>query len=224
MKKLLVPFLFFLSITLDANVRNNSAALHQLVYEIRDPETNRERFRTCLETIGEYVALDVLQELQKEEREVYTLTQAYASHSICCEDPVLVTILRAGVPLMLGVQKVFPEPDVGFIGMARNEETLEAKTDYLALPDMKDRCVILTDTMVATGGSIIEAIKIIEKDAPKEIILLCAISAEAGIAKILEHNPNVKVYSAATDPVLNENGYIVPGLGDAGDRSYGEKR
>jgi len=223
MKKLLIPFLFFLSITVHAEVLNNSVVLHQLIYEIRDPETKRERFRTCLETIGEYVALEVMQDLQTHRKEVYTVTGANASHLFCGVDPVLVTILRAGVPLMLGVQKVFPEADVGFIGMARNEETLEAKTDYVALPKMKGRCVILTDTMVATGGSIIEAIKIIESQEPKEIILLCAISAEDGVARIREYNPSIQIYSAATDPLLNERGFIVPGLGDAGDRSYGEK-
>lgn len=224
MKKFLLLSLFVSSISLSAEVLNDSRALSQLVYEIRDPETNRERFRTCLEKIGEYVALDVLQTMNTEEREVFTLTDATARHSLCCEEPVLVTILRAGMPLLLGVQKVFPESDFGFLAMSRNEETLKAKTDYIALPDIKGKCVIIADTMLATGGSILDAIKIIEPYGPREIILVCAISAEDGIQRVLDYNPKIRIYSAATDPTLNERGFIVPGLGDAGDRSYGEKR
>jgi len=223
MKRLLFLSLFVYSVSLSADVLNDSRALSQLVYEIRDPETNRERFRACLEKIGEYVALDVLQTMNVEEREVFTLTDATACHFLCNEEPVLVTILRAGMPLLLGVQKVFPEADVGFIAMSRNEETLKAKTDYIALPNLKDKCVIIADTMLATGGSILDAIKIIEPYHPREIILINAIAAQDGIQRVLDYNPKIRIYSAAIDPTLNEKGFIVPGLGDAGDRSYGEK-
>ncbi|NNM43970.1 MAG: uracil phosphoribosyltransferase [Chlamydiae bacterium] len=146
-----------------------------------------------------------------------------ASHALCAEKPVLITILRAGLPLCYGVHKIFSDSEVGYLGMARNEETLQPKTDYIAIPNVRDKCVIIIDTMIATGGSILDAIRIVEKQGPKKIIVIGAIAAEAGIAKIVEYNPNIKIYAAAIDPQLNEKGYIIPGLGDAGDRCYGQK-
>ncbi len=207
-----------------SGIWKDSLALEQLVYEIRDPQTDAKNFRRCLIKIGEYLAVDVMHELNTKEVEVQTLTGITASHTLCAEQPVLITILRAGMPLCLGVQKIFPDAEVGFFAMARNEETLKADTAYIALPDLKDKCVILVDTMIATGGSIIDAIKIVEKSNPRKIIVLGAIAAEPGIARIRAYYPNVKIYAAATDPVLNERGYIMPGLGDAGDRSYGLKK
>ncbi len=199
-------------------------SLSQLTFEIRDPQTKAPRFRECLEKIGEYLALDVINSLPTKEVEVRTLTGGIATHSLISEPPVLVTILRAGLPLNDGVHKVFPDAEVGFMAMSRNEETLKAETSYIALPAIKDRCVIITDTMLATGGSLLEAIKIVETRSPKKIIILAAIASEAGIAKILKSHPNIEIYSAAIDPLLNEKGYIVPGLGDAGDRCFGLKK
>ncbi|HSX26489.1 MAG TPA: uracil phosphoribosyltransferase [Chlamydiales bacterium] len=199
-------------------------ALNQLVYEIRNPQTMSKDFRTCVEKIGEYLAMDVYEHLKSKEVELTTLTGGVATHSICVEDPVLVALLRGGLPLCLGAQKIFPYADVGFIGIARNEETLQPKTDYVAIPDVQDRTVIIIDTMIATGGSMLDAIKTIQKGKPRKIILLAGISAESGIERILEYSSDVQIFSAAIDPLLNHKGYIVPGLGDAGDRSYGFKR
>ena len=198
-------------------------ALNQLVYEIRHPQTEPGRFRKALETIGEYLAIDVLEELGTEETSVKTLTGADATHTLVVETPVLVTILRAGLPLNAGVHKVFPNSEVGFIAMARNEETLKADVSYVALPELKNRTLILTDTMLATGGSLLDAIKIVEKYEPANIYVITAIASKPGIDRIMQHNPKIKIFSAATDPSLNEHGYIIPGLGDAGDRSFGKK-
>jgi uracil phosphoribosyltransferase len=205
------------------DILNDRLALSHLVHEIRDPNTDRKHFRTALEKIGEYLALEVLQDLNTKNVEIQTLTGAKAAHILCDEDPVLITILRGGIPLMLGMQEVFPNSEAGFLGMARNEETLQAAISYIGIPNVKDKCVIIADTMLATGGSMLDAIKIVEKQGPKQIILVSAIAAKDGIARILDYNPGIKVYAAATDPKLNEKGYIIPGLGDAGDRSYGMK-
>lgn len=205
-------------------ILNDRRALSQLVHQIRDPQTDRKQFRACLGKIGEYLALEVLEELNTKNVEIQTLTGATAIHVLCNEDPVLITILRGGIPLLIGVQEIFPNSEVGFLGMARDEETLEAKTSYIGIPDVKNKTVIIADTMVATGGSMIDALKIIERYGPKEIIVICAVAAKDGIARILEHNPNVKIFAAVTDPKLNEKGYIVPGLGDAGDRAFGTKQ
>jgi uracil phosphoribosyltransferase len=207
-----------------AGVMNDKSALHQWVFEIRDPKTEPQEFRNCLTKIGEYLAYEVMGDLGAKEASVETLTGAVASHRLRTEKPVLVTILRAGIPLLQGVQQVFPEAEVGFLGMARNEETLEPKTDYVALPEMKGKTVILVDTMLATGGSFLDAIRIVEELGAKRIFVLCAIASQAGIERVLKHNGSIEIYPAAIDPTLNDRGYIVPGLGDAGDRSYGRKR
>lgn len=198
-------------------------AIDQLVYEIRDPKTESAHFRQSLEKIGEYLALDILEELPTEQVQIETLTGEKASHNIAKETPVLITILRAGLPLNAGIQKVFSKANVGFLAMSRDEETLKAKVDYIGIPDVKDKIVIISDTMIATGGSLIDAIQIIEKYAPKQIFIVAAIACEPGIARITQHNPTIKVFAAAIDPALNHKGYIIPGLGDAGDRAYGNK-
>ncbi len=198
-------------------------ALSQLIYEIRNPQTGSARFRQALETIGEYLALNVLEELNTQETSVQTLTGVEAKHHLVDETPVLVTILRAGLPLNAGVHKVFPNAEVGFFAMSRNEETLKAKIDYIALPYLENRFVILSDTMLATGGSLLDAIQVIEQHGPKKIFVITAIASEYGIARIFQYYPNIKIFSAAIDPHLNDKGYILPGLGDAGDRCYGNK-
>ncbi len=198
-------------------------AIHQLIYEIRNPQTVAPAFRNALEKIGEYLALQALEELEKKEAAVQTLTGATATHQLVADHPVLVTILRAGLPLNAGVQKVFPHSEVGFLAMSRDEETLQARTDYVALPKLKDQTVILVDTMLATGGSLLDAIRYIEPYQPKQIWIISAIAAEPGVARILSHDPAIKIFAGTIDPILNDKGYIVPGLGDAGDRCYGRK-
>lgn len=198
-------------------------ALHQLVYEMRNPQTDQKHFRDALEKIGEYLALDILEELNSEEAEIETLTGAIAKHPLLIEKPALVTILRAGLPLNAGIHKIFPNSEVGFFAMSRDEETLKAKIDYISLPNLENRSVILSDTMLATGGSLLDAIQIIEQYHPKRIFVVAAIASEPGIARLLEYDPSIKIFAAAVDPMLNSKGYIIPGLGDAGDRAYGEK-
>lgn len=198
-------------------------ALQRLIYEVRDPKTESEKFRDNLTKIGEYLAFQAIPELPTKQIQVNTLTGATAVHELCSEEPVLVTILRAGLPLCAGVQKVFPKSEVGFIAMSRNEETLKAKVEYIALPEMKDKTVIMVDTMIATAGSMLDAIKIIEQRNPRKILVIGAMASNYGISAILAHNANIKIFAAVVDPLLNEKGYIVPGLGDAGDRSFGKK-
>lgn len=206
-----------------ATLFGQSQALSQLVYEIRNPSTDSFHFRQALEKIGEHLAREVLEELDTKETAIQTLTGVEAKHTLVDEMPILVTILRAGLPLNAGVQKVFPNAEVGFLAMARNEETLKASVDYVALPDLKDRSIIIVDTMIGTAGSMLNAIRIVEQCGPKRIFVIAGIAAQAGIDRILAYNPKIKIFAAAVDPALNEKGYIIPGLGDAGDRSYGVK-
>lgn len=198
-------------------------SLSQLVYQIRDPSTDSANFRQTLEKIGEYLALDLLEELDTEEIAIQTLTGAEATHLLVTEVPVLVTILRGGFPLNAGVHKVFPKAEVGFLAMSRNEETLQPDLSYVALPDMKGKSVIISDTMLATGGSLLDAIRVVEQRQPKNIFVIVAMASKQGIERIVSYNPSIKIFTAAIDPTLNEKGFIVPGLGDAGDRAYGKK-
>ena len=108
--------------------------------------------------------------------------------------------------------------------MSRNEETLRASVDYVALPDLKDKSVIISDTMLATGGSLLNAIQMIVEKSPRRIFVIAAIASQFGIERIVNDHPEIKIFAAAIDPFLNEKGYIIPGLGDAGDRSYGNKK
>lgn len=222
--KVLLCLLSVLSTVGYGQVMHDRRALHHFVFDIRNPKTEAKTFRESLRKIGQFMAYEVLDDLPSIEVSIETLTGAVATHSLCNETPVLITILRAGMPLLEGVQSVFADSEVGFLGMARNEETLEPMTNYVAIPNLKGRTVILVDTLLATGGSFIDAIKLIEESGPKKILVLCAIASQAGIERIVNYSDKIEIYPAAIDPTLNHKGYIVPGLGDAGDRSYGHKR
>ena len=202
-------------------ILNDSAVLHRYLFDIRDPQTGAKKFREALEKIGEHVGAHVLQSLERSPLEIKTITNSFASHLVSHEKPILVTILRAGLPLLSGVQKIFPDSEVGFLGMARNEKTLKAETTYVAVPSMQGKTVIIVDTMLGTGGSMVDAIKIIQNYHPSKIILISAIASQTGVDRIKSECPHVEILVAATDPDLNDKGYIVPGLGDAGDRSFG---
>lgn len=195
----------------------------QLIFNIRNPKTPPSKFRDSLQSIGEYLALDVLAALPKKEVSVTTMTGENSTHFLPDEIPILVTILRAGLPLHIGIQKIFSDSEVGFFAISRNEETLESKIEYISLPNLKDRYVILSDTMLATGGSILNAIGAIQNYNPKKIFLITALASRPGLDRLLEEYPEIAIFTGTIDPNVNDRGYIVPGLGDAGDRSYGEK-
>lgn len=198
-------------------------ALERLVYKIRDPVTGREEFRNCLERIGEYLGLEIAFELEQETRRIETLLGKEAEHRLLKDNPVLIGVLRAGLPLHYGMQRAFPESEAGFIGAMRDERTLKSKISYCAIPEIAGKTVILIDTMLATGGSLMDIAEMLKEKNPREIIVASAIASQKGLEKLRAYDPGLKIYTAAIDPILNEKGYIVPGLGDAGDRCYGEK-
>ena len=215
--------LFFLPFALHIAAHPKTQAVNELVYQIRNPKTEAYEFRFALKKIGEYLALDVLEDLEKTETSICTLTGVETKHELSAEIPVLIPILRAGLPLNDGVAEVFRKSEIGFLAMARDEKTLKVATSYIAHPNLKDRVVIIVDTMVATGGSILDAIERVKTYHPKKIFVIAAIASCFGMERISSRYPEVKVFAAAVDPFLNDRGYIIPGLGDAGDRAYGEK-
>jgi len=198
----------------------------ELILTIRDPNTNRIDFRGALETLGELLALEITKDMPTITKDVKTCMNATATQLVRDKNEkiVVVTILRAGLPTFNGIMKIFKEAEAGFFGMKRDEITKEARMFYVAIPPLENKTVIIADTMVATGGSILEAIKIIEKQKPKKIIIAGVISAQYAIDRISRYNKDVIFYTTALDPKLDSRAYIVPGLGDAGDRCFGEKK
>lgn len=203
-------------------VLEGSVLLHQYLLKIRDPRTSLSDFRGGLMQIGKYLGERVLNQLEKTFVVIETLTKTQAEHWVCQTQPVLVTVLRAGLPLLAGVQEVFPEAEVGFFGISRDEKTLKTKMGYVALPEIEGKVVILVDTMLATGNSIVDAWDCLKGYRPLKIWIVSAIASQQGVSYLQEHCPDVSILVAALDPHLNDQGFILPGLGDAGDRSFGQ--
>jgi uracil phosphoribosyltransferase len=207
--------------------RVSNPILEQLILTLRDPQTGRKEFRETLERVGAHLAIEISKVLPTRDVSVTTVMNAVAMHQVVAKAPLIMPILRAGLPLWRGLQNVFPDAGVGFIGAMRNEESVnsEAKVGYTTTPEeITGSVVILADTMVATGGSILETIQIIKHHQPGRILLAAVIAARQGLETIQSRHPDVDMFVAAIDPQLDSNNYIVPGLGDAGDRCYGGKK
>ncbi len=202
---------------------NTNPLLEQALYTIRDPRTGRAEFRRNLEYIGEHLGIEIARTLPTHTQEITTCLGTTATHHLLQEQPTIITILRAGLPLYNGLQRTFPEAESGFLGTMRDEETLHSKTTYLALPELANRTIILADTMIATGGSIQDALTILKPKNPKRIILAGCIASEKALHTLQDYITPEDIHIAAIDQHLNKKGYIIPGLGDAGDRSYGRK-
>ena len=145
------------------------------------------------------------------------------STAVVSKDVVLAPILRAGLGMVDGIRGLMPTAKVGHVGMYRDEETLLPVEYFVKVPDLTDAIVMVLDPMLATGGSAVMAIDVLKREGAKHIKLVCIVGVQEGIDAVLEKHPDVDIYLAAKDPVLNEHGYITPGLGDAGDRIFGTK-
>ncbi|MBM3232543.1 uracil phosphoribosyltransferase [Candidatus Pacearchaeota archaeon] len=201
----------------------NNPAIENLLLNLRNPGTNSKNFRESLEKIGEYLGYEISLGLETMEKYILACLEEVAKHRTLKQSPVLITILRAGLPLHRGLQNVFPDSESGFIGAMRDEGTLKSKIYYSAIPDIKDKETIIVDTMLATGGSLIDCAELLKQRNPRSISIVSAMASKEGIDRMIRYDSNIKVTIAAIDPMLNDKGYIVPGLGDAGDRIYGKK-
>ncbi|RJQ21172.1 uracil phosphoribosyltransferase [Candidatus Woesearchaeota archaeon] len=204
---------------------NNMATprLEELVITIRAPSTPSPAFRFALAEIGRFLGYEISKQLTSTPTRIKTSLGKEAIHYPLEQNPVLITILRAGIPLYQGLQDAFPNAESGFIGSMRDETTLQPKTTYLALPNLEGKTAIICDTMLATGGSICDAVCTVQDRGAREIYVCSAIAAAPGVRKVEGLVPRDHIYFAALDDELNDKGYIVPGLGDAGDRSFGKK-
>ncbi len=191
---------------------------------LRDKKTGMKEFRELIEEITTIMTYESMRDVELVPVEVETPLEVTTQYRVPEESVAIVPILRAGLGMVNGVHVVFPTARVGHIGMYRNEETLEPQEYYCKLPDgIQDKTVFLVDPMLATGGSACDALAALKKRGCKKIKLMSIIAAPEGIKKVAETYPDVPVYVSTLDRQLNQNGYILPGLGDAGDRLFGTK-
>ena len=188
---------------------------------LRDERTGTGEFRTLLNDIGTLLTLAATADHPTDVVTVRTPLTATSGVALRGGLPVLISILRAGNGLLDGALRVMHDADIGFIGLYRDEETLRPHQYVVRLPDVRGRQVMITDPMLATGHSAVAALDIVAADQPENIVFMCLVAAPEGIEELHRHHPGVRIVTAAIDSHLNEVGYIVPGLGDAGDRLYG---
>ncbi|MBT8132518.1 MAG: uracil phosphoribosyltransferase [Gammaproteobacteria bacterium] len=190
---------------------------------LRDAETGHKRFRELATEITMFVCYEALKQVKVEAVEVQTPVAPATCHKIA-NDIVVVPILRAGVGMLDGILGLVPTARVGFIGMYRDEETKQPVEYYNKLPaDTADALYIVVDPMLATGGSTVAALDAIKKSGVSNAIVVCIVSCPEGIETVEQAHPDVPIYTASVDQRLNEKKYIVPGLGDAGDRLFGTR-
>lgn len=191
---------------------------------MRKIETSNKEFRESVEEITMLMCYEALRDLPLEEIEIETPLGKTKKNVLAGRKLAIVPILRAGLGMVNGMLNLVPSAKVGHIGMYRDEETLIPHEYYCKLPpDIDERLIVVVDPMLATGGSAIDAISQIKKYGGKHIKFLCLIAAPEGIEALKNAHEDVDIYCANVDDGLNENGYIVPGLGDAGDRIFGTK-
>lgn len=191
---------------------------------LRDKNTSMKEFRELIEEITTIMTYESMRDVELVPVQVETPLEVTTQYKVADDSVAIVPILRAGLGMVNGVHKVFPTAKVGHIGMYRDEDTLEPHEYYCKLPeDIEHKTVFLIDPMLATGGSACDAIAALKQRGCKKIKFMAIIAAPQGVEKVALAHPDVPVYVSTLDRCLNENGYILPGLGDAGDRLFGTK-
>jgi uracil phosphoribosyltransferase len=202
---------------------NHPLVQHKLTL-MREKKTSTAVFRQLLREIAMLLAYEVTHDLEMTTRSIETPLQETEAPTLKGKKLALVSILRAGNGLLDGVLELIPSARVGFVGLYRNEETLKPVQYYFKVPtELTDRRVIAVDPMLATGNSSVHAITLLKDAGAKDIRFLCLLAAPEGVERMKEAHPDVRIVTASLDERLNEVGYILPGLGDAGDRMFGTK-
>jgi len=195
---------------------------HKLSF-LRHEDTPKKMFKELVDEIAALMAYEVTRDLSVQEVTIRTPLEEVVARRIRHENPVLVPILRAGLGMVEGILGLIPAARVGHIGLYRNEETLQPVEYYFKIPPPEGRDFILLDPMLATGGSASAAASFLRKEGVKSLRFMCIVAAPEGVQRMDRDHPDVPIYTAALDRELNEYGYILPGLGDAGDRLFGTK-
>ena len=208
---------------MEAKILNHPLVSHKLTI-LRDKKTGTKEFREIVGELSQILCYEAMKDAELEEKEIETPICITKGYKLNEDKYAFVPILRAGTGMLDGLIATMPNAKIGHIGLYRNEETLKPVKYYYKTPkDLANRITVVLDPMLATGGSSIDAISMLKEDGAKKIKFLCIIAAPEGIKNLQEAHPDVEIYAAALDEKLNEKGYIVPGLGDAGDRIYGTK-
>ena len=204
-------------------VLNHPLITHKLSI-LRDKHTGTKEFRELISEISILLCYEATKDAKLMSMVIETPLEKYRTKCLNEDNYAFVPILRAGMSMVEGIIKVMPNAKIGHIGLYRNEETLEPVEYYYKMPkNIKKREVLILDPMLATGGSAIATINRLKQDGVKKIKFLCIIASPIGIKAVHKIHPDVQIYCASVDRELNEIGYILPGLGDAGDRVYGTK-
>lgn len=190
---------------------------------MRKKETGSKDFRNLLEEITMLMGYEITRDLPLEDVEIETPVAKMIGKQISGKKLGIVPVMRAGLGMVQGMLNLIPTAKVGHIGLYRDPQTLEPVEYYCKLPDVEDRDFIIVDPMLATGGSASAAITLLKEKGIENIKLMCLVAAPQGVQKVNADHPDVRIYVAALDDKLNDQGYIVPGLGDAGDRIFGTK-
>lgn len=208
---------------MNVNVMTHPLIQHKVTL-IRSVDTGTKDFRELLEEIALLMGYEITRDLPLEDVKVQTPLVEAIGKQIAGKKVGIVPILRAGLGMVNGLLELMPMAKVGHVGMYRDPETLQPVEYYCKLPsDLADRRIIVTDPMLATGGSAAAAISLLKEKGAKEIQLMCLVAAPEGVEVVNKAHPDVRIYVAALDEKLNDHGYILPGLGDAGDRIFGTK-
>ena len=210
------------------NFNNVTYMTHPLIKHkisrLRDKNTGTNEFRKLIEEIAMLEGFEALKDLPLEDVEVETPIETCMTPMIAGRKLAIVPILRAGLGMVEGILSLVPSAKIGHIGLYRDEATFEPHEYYCKLPSpIEERTIVVCDPMLATGGSAIDAITMIKKRGGKNIKFMCIIAAPEGVKKLSEAHPDIQIYVGNLDRCLNENAYICPGLGDAGDRIFGTK-
>ena len=201
----------------------NHPLIHHKLSLIRDEKTGTKDFRQTVSEIGALMAYEVTRDLPTEKIRIKTPV-GYADAYTLATDVVVVPILRAGLGMVDAITSLIPTAKVGHVGVYRNEETLEPHEYYAKFPVHIDKSkVLIVDPMLATGGSVVHAVDLLKAKGVTNISYVGLVGAPEGVKRVQDAHPDIDIYLAALDEKLNESGYIVPGLGDAGDRLYGTK-
>lgn len=210
------------------NFPNLTVIKHPLIQHklsiLRDRTTSKKTFRALVDEISMLMGYEVTKDLKLEIVEIDTPLERMQAHKVSGKKLTLVPILRAGLGMVEGMLSLMPSARVGHIGLYREHDTLQPVDYYFKIPrDPEARDFIVLDPMLATGGSAVAAVESLKRNGASRVRLVCIVAAPEGVQRMLDAHPDVQVYTAALDRQLNDHGYILPGLGDAGDRLFGTR-
>ena len=221
-QKTVVEIIILKKHTMSVHIIDHPLVQHKLSL-MRDKQTSTNKFRELLKEISMLMGYEVTRDFPLMYEEIETPLQTMSAPKIAGKKVVVVPILRAGLGMVAGLVNLIPSARVGHIGLYRDEETCKPVFYYYKMPEHKERLVIVTDPMLATGGSACDAIERLKRDGFQHIRLMCLVASPQGVKAVRDNHPDVDIYIASLDEGLNERNYILPGLGDAGDRIFGTK-